>query len=120
LAKENKLQEHQTVNYALYDNHGDKISFAVDLDLQLSSYPDDTDTDLIHDQYQGSVTINGKVYNIAPQSFTHKRSDTEAKRSEPVLVYEDAYHAYYYKYNVYQTTFELEVYAVFKPVVQKL
>ncbi len=116
LAKENKLQEQQTFNYALYDKHGEKIPLTADLNLQLSSYPDDKDTDLIHDQYAGSVTINGKAYYIAPQSFTHKRSAPEAQRSEPVLIYQDDYHAYYYKYYVYQTTFELEIYAVFKPV----
>jgi hypothetical protein len=116
LAKENKVQEHQTFSYALYDNHGDKIPFNVDINLQLSSYPDGKNTDLIHDQYAGAITVNGKAYDIAQHEFTHKRSDTDAQRSEPVLIYEDDYHAYYYKYRASQVSFEFEVYAVFKPV----
>lgn len=119
LVKENKVQEQQTFSYALYDNKGDKIPFNVDINLQLSSYPDSKNTDLIHDQYAGAVTINGKSYDITQHEFTHKRSDADAQRSEPVLIYEDAYHAYYYKYRAYQVSFEFEVYAVFKPVVQK-
>jgi len=117
LAKENKVQERQTFSYALYDNHGDKIPFNVDINLQLSSYPDGKNTDLIHDQYAGAVTVNGKAYDIAAHEFTRKRSDTDAQRSDPVLIYEDAYHAYYYKYRAYQVSFEFEVYAVFKPVL---
>jgi class 3 adenylate cyclase len=116
LAKENKVQEQQTFSYALYDNHGDKIPFNVDINLQLSSYPDGKNTDLIHDQYAGAVTINGKSYDITQHEFTHKRSDTDAQRSDPVLIYEDDYHAYYYKYRASQVSFEFEVYAVFKPV----
>jgi class 3 adenylate cyclase len=116
LAKENKVQEHQTFSYALYDNHGDKIPFSVAINLQLSSYPDGKNTDLIHDQFAGAVTVNGKSYDITEHEFTHKRSDTDAQRSEPVLIYEDDYHAYYYKYRASQVSFEFEVYAVFKPV----
>jgi len=119
LAKENKVQEQQTFDYQLYDNNGNKIPFTVDVKLQLSSYPDDKDANLIHDQYSGSLNINDKLYDIAAQSVTHKRSDADAHRIEPMLIYEDDYHAYYYKYYAYQTTFEFELDAVFKPVVQK-
>lgn len=115
-AKENKVQEQQTFSYTLYDNNGDKIPFSVDINLQLSSYPDSKNTDLIYDQFAGAVTINGKAYDITQHEFTHKRSDTDAQRSELVLIYEDAYHAYYYQYRAYQVSFEFEVFAVFKPV----
>lgn len=116
LAKENKSSEKESFNYQLYGHNGEKIPVTGEISLQITSYPDDKDSDLIHDQYAGSLTINNKVYPIAQQAFTHKRSDTEAQRVEPVLVYQDEYHAYYYKYHAVQTTFDVEFYAVFKPV----
>ncbi len=118
LAKENKLSDKQAFNYVLYDNNGEKIPFSGELNLQLSSYVDSKNADLIDNQYAGSLKINDKVYEITPRQFSLKRSDTEAQRIEPVLVYEDNYHAYYYKYYAYKPTFELDFYAVFKPVVE--
>ena len=119
LAKENKLSATENFNYQLYGYNGEKIPMTGEINLQITSYPDDKDRALIHDQYAGSLKINDKVYTIAQQSFTHKRSDTEAKRIEPVLIYQDEYHAYYYKYYAYQTTFDAEIYAVFKPVANQ-
>lgn len=116
LAKENKLADQQAFNYVLYNNNGEKIPFAVELNLQLSSYVNSKQADLIDNAYSGSLKINDKVYVIAPQQFTHTLADTEAKRIDPVLVYQDDYHAYYYKYYAYKTTFEVDFYGVFKPV----
>jgi class 3 adenylate cyclase len=119
LAKENKLSTTESFNYQLYGYDGEKIPMTGEISLQITSYPDDKDSDLIHDQYAGSLKINDKVYPIAQQAFTHKRSDPEAQRIEPVLVYQDNYHAYYYKYYAVQTTFDVEIYAVFKPVLNQ-
>ncbi len=119
LAKESSLSAKESFNYQLYGHNGEKTPVAGEISLQITSYPDDKDSDLIHDQYAGSLKINDKVYPIAQQAFTHKRSDPEAKRIEPVLIYEDKYHAYYYKYYAVQTTFDVEIYAVFKSVLLK-
>ena len=117
LAKENSVSAKESFNYQLYGHNGEKIPVAAEISLQITSYPDDKDSDLIHDQYAGSLKINDKVYPIAQQAFTHKRSDPAAQRIEPVLVYQDNYHAYYYKYYAYKTSFDVEFYAVFKPVI---
>lgn len=116
LTETKQAVKNETFNYELYNNNGEKIPFTAEIKLQLNSI---VDADLAHDQYTGSLKINNKVYDIAPQSITHKLSDTEAQRFDPVLLYEDQYHAYYYKSYVYKTTFEVEIYAVFKPVKQK-
>ncbi|MDD1616279.1 MAG: hypothetical protein CG439_1417 [Methylococcaceae bacterium NSP1-2] len=117
LAKESSLSAKENFNYQLYGYNGEKIPVTGEISLQITSYPDDKDSDLIHDQYAGSLKINDKVYPIAQQAFTHKRSDPAAQRIEPVLIYQDDYHAYYYKYYAVQTTFDVEIYAVFKPVI---
>lgn len=106
----------ESFSYALYGHKGEKIPYTAELNIQLNSNVDGKNADLIHDQYAGSLKLNDKIYTIAAQSFTHKLSDNEAKRFDPVLLYEDQYQAYYYKYYVYKTTFEFELYAVFKPV----
>jgi class 3 adenylate cyclase len=116
LAKESKLQDKQTFNYVLYDKKGEAIAMTAELSLVISSYPDG---DSIRNQYEGSLVLNGKHYDIASQSFSHLLSDHETKRLDPVLLYEDDYHAYYYKAYALNTHFEFEVYGVFKPVVQK-
>jgi class 3 adenylate cyclase len=109
--------KNESFNYELYGQNGEKIPYTAELVIKLNSDVDTRDANLIHNQYAGSLKLNNKVYDIAPQSFIHKLSDTEAKRSEPVLLYQDDYHAYYFKYYANQTTFEFELYAVFKPVV---
>jgi class 3 adenylate cyclase len=109
--------KHETASYELYGHDGEKIPFIAELSLQLNSEVDSNNTDVINDQFAGALKINNKVYDIAPQHFTHRLSDTEAKRFAPVLVYEDEYQAYYYKYYVYKTTVEFEIYAEFKPVI---
>jgi class 3 adenylate cyclase len=115
-----QLLKHEAASYELYGHNGEKIPFSADLSLQINSEVDKNNSDVINDQFEGSLKINNKVYDIAPQHFTHRLSDTEAKRFAPVLVYEDDYHAYYYKYYVYKTVFEFEFYAQFKSVlVQK-
>jgi class 3 adenylate cyclase len=116
MAKENKLQDTQTFNYVLRDKKGEPIAMTAVLSLTINSYPDG---DLVRNQYAGSLVLNGKNYDIASQSFTHQFSDNEAKYLAPILLYEDDYHAYYYKAYALNTNFEFEVYAVFKPVVQK-
>ncbi len=108
--------KNESFSYELYGRNGEKIPYTAELNIKLNSDIDAKDADLIHNQYAGSLKLNDKVYDIAPQSFTHKLSDTEAKRFDPVLLYEDDYHTYYYKYYANKTTFEFELYAVFKPM----
>jgi class 3 adenylate cyclase len=104
-------------NYQLYGHNGEIIPYTAELTLQLNSEADSTNADVINDQFAGTLKLKNKIYNIASQHLTHKLSDTEAKHFATVLVYEDDYHAYYYKYYLYKSTFEFEFYAVFKPVL---
>jgi hypothetical protein len=113
LTESKQALKNETFNYQLYGHNGEIIPYTAELTLQLNSEADSVS----NDQFAGTLKLNNKVYDIALQYLSHKLSDKEAKHFAPVLVYQDDYHAYYYKYYLYKSTFEFEFYAVFKPVL---
>ena len=119
LTETKQALKHETDRYELYGHDGEKIPFIAELSLQTTSKADSNHADVINDQFSGALKINNKAYDIPPQHLTHRLSDTSAKRFAPVLIYQDEYHAYYYKYYAYKTTVEFEIYAEFKPVVNQ-
>lgn len=112
----NEATKHRSFNYFLYSNAGEKINYQVDLELTLSNQVDEQDKDLSHDQLSGVVKINDRSIKWGPVEQKHRFSATRSTRVQPVLIYEDEYHAYYYQYYVYKTTFDVTLLAKFKPV----
>lgn len=117
LTETKQAEKNQSFSYELYGQNGEKVPYTAELNLELSSEPDSKNADLIHSKYVGSLKLNGKVYEIPAQSFDHKISDNIVKHIDPVLLYQDQYHNYYYDYYTNKTMFEFNMYAVFKPVV---
>jgi class 3 adenylate cyclase len=116
LTENKQASKQEAASYELYGHDGEKIPFITELNLNATSVADKNNADIINNQFSGALKINNKVYDIAEQHFTHRLSDTEAKRFAPVLVYQDDYQAYYYKYYVYKSTVEFDFYGEFKPV----
>lgn len=112
----NEATRNRSVNYFLYADNGKKTEYQADLELTLSNQVDEQDKDLSHDQLSGVIKINDQLIKWGPVEQEHRFSAKRSTRVQPVLIYEDEYHAYYYQYYVYKTTFNVTLTAKFKPV----
>lgn len=112
--EQKSLIKTEKFNYALYDKQGQLLPFNAELSVTLNSVPDVESPDIMQDNYQGALILNGKTYDIDTRAFGHRLSDENSQPIAPVLIYEDEYQAYYFKGYVYKTTFEFDMYALFK------
>lgn len=105
-------QSQRTVDYVIFTNDGEALNYSAE--LTVTSSAERSEDKIVSDVFP-KLVVNNKQVTIDPLRLEHSVSAKKAKRTEPSLLFEDEYHAYYLDYSLYRSSVTVSLRAQYKP-----